>query len=184
MYKIENLIFKTNDPVKFHQPGFRKRYYNHYKINDTRELVDEYIKSISWISQYYLNGIPDWSFYYKFDIAPLSEDLIRYFNPSLLNFKFEIHKPLSPIEQLSCVLHPLSFYLLPPILKIFIYKIINYFLKKVKIDMINKSKYFKCIPILPDFNISYIKNTVNQNLHKLSYLEKKEIHYKKNLFSM
>ena len=117
LYKIENLIFKTNDPVKFHLPGFRKRYYEHYKINNIEELVNEYIKSISWISQYYLNGIPDWSFYYKFDVAPLSEDLIQYFNPSLLNFKFKINKPLSPIEQLSCVLHPLSFYLLPPVLK-------------------------------------------------------------------
>ena len=50
--------------------------------------------------------------------------------------------------------------------------------------MINKSKYFKCIPILPDFNISYIKNTISQNLHKLSYKEKQRNILKKNLFLM
>lgn len=162
MYKIENMMFPFNDPVKLGVEKYEERYYKHYEVKDVKHLVHNYLKSISWISQYYLKGVPSWTFYYHYDIAPLATDLVKHYDHSLLNFSFELQQPLKPIEQLSLVLHPFSFYLLPPSIKHCLLKETKLFPKQFKLDYINKSKYFKVIPILPQFNVEKVKTLVGK----------------------
>lgn len=177
IYKIENMMFSFPDPVQLHKEGYKKRYYLHYEEDNPKQVVQEYLKSISWISQYYLTGLPSWDFHYKYDIAPFSSDLVEYFDPACLNVQFTLGEPLKPFEQLSVVLHPFSFYLLPKHIKERLLREEKAYPKRFEIDLLNKSKYFKTIPLLPKFNVALAKQIVGSV--SLSYYERSRNHFEK-----
>ena len=161
MYKINNLIFQYKDPVQIGKENFKQRYYEHYKIDDVTKMVSEYIKSISWIQQYYFNDTPSWTYYYPYHVAPFISDIIQYFNNSVVNYNFKPSKPYYPFEQLSMVLHPYNFYLLPRTIKDY-YSMTKDDMHPTRfdIDYLYKTKHFKTIPLLPNINVKFIKDSV------------------------
>ena len=167
MYKIENLLFKIDDPILLGEEGYRERYYIHYGLMDKIDnMCEEYIKSISWISQYYIKECPSWEYYYPYDIAPLAEDLREYVKKRdiklLINYHFEKGNSLRPYEQLALVLPTSSFNLLPKKITDELRKEKDIYIEKYDLDLLNKSKYFKVIPILPDFRVEKVKEIINK----------------------
>lgn len=161
IYKIDNLLFKIEDPILLGEEGYRERYYEHYGLNDKIDIMcEEYLRSISWISQYYLKECPSWRYYYPFDIAPLGEDLYQYVLKNnikpIINYEFKRGNSLKPFQQLALVLPPGSFNLLPKKIGDELKKEKDLYPEKYKLDLLNKSKYFKVIPLLPDFRIEKI----------------------------
>ena len=80
MFKIENLMFQISDPIQIGKTEYNKRYYEHYMLHDKKNVVDEYIKNISWIHQYYFKGVPSWTCYYPYHVAPFLSDIIAHFS--------------------------------------------------------------------------------------------------------
>jgi 5'-3' exonuclease len=175
--KIENLLFKIDDDIelgKDDKENYKFRYYSKYynsQINQ-KELVKyscyKYIEGLIWVANYYFNKCESWDWYFPFDHAPFISDLadnLKRFNLEEIKFNKE-SSPLKPVEQLLCVLPNKSNYLVPKeyrwLMKDINSPIINLYPDSFEIDLLYKSKYWECIPILPDLEVDNVKNEVSK----------------------
>jgi 5'-3' exonuclease len=110
---------------KLDMAGYRREYYQKADIDVDREpsgtyqvkkMCIEYLRSIVWVFQYYVHGIPSWRHFYPYHYAPLMGDLAQVMK-DLIDldelYKFTPDQPLLPFVQLLCVLPPASADLLP-----------------------------------------------------------------------
>lgn len=98
----EEIKVINEDYVKFDKPGYENRYYNYYKISNIKQSCYEYIKTLTWIYQYYNNNTHvHYNWMYPYESTPLVSDLIKY---NFSNFTFEKSLPLSSKEQLFYIL--------------------------------------------------------------------------------
>jgi 5'-3' exonuclease len=173
MFKIENLMFKINDPVKIGIDSFdeySKRFYYHYfNINDNQEInkirnnmVHNYLEGLKWVTHYYFDKCPCWDYYYKFDVAPFINDINKV-NINFKDIKFKLGTSINPIEQLLLVLPPQSSYLLPKKIRFLVHSdkspIYHLFPIDFEQDFINKHKYWMGIPQLPHIELNLVRKT-------------------------
>jgi 5'-3' exoribonuclease 1 len=168
VFKIENLKFKINNPVRLGCNSYqemRLRYYKYYwniEENEIEEfsknLVKHYLYGLKWITVYYFDQCPSWNWYFPFDNPPFITDIYKYMDETKLNkIKFELGKPIRPFLQLLLVLPIQSQYLLPDIFAKYIYQINSAYPKFFSQDFLNKFKYWMAQPILPPLNLSLVK---------------------------
>ena len=73
---------------------------NQKEHNNSKEMVNEYLKGLSWLTNYYFNSKADETWYYKFHNSPSLNNIYNYFNHSLLNFEFkDVLLNITPLEQ-------------------------------------------------------------------------------------
>ena len=188
MFKIENLMFKINDPVKIGIDSFDEystRFYNHYfNITNNEEItkiknnmVINYLEGLKWVTLYYFDKCPCWDYYYKFDVAPFINDInnnamhnnamhnnAMHNNTMYINdIKFKLGTSINPIEQLLLVLPPQSSYLLPKSVRFLVHNekspIYHLFPTDFEQDFINKHKYWMAIPLLPHIELNLVRKT-------------------------
>jgi len=178
--------FKIYDPIQLGKDKadlWKWRYYEHYcgmtecQQEFINEMCNNYLKGILWTTQYYFNKCPSWRWQYYHFHAPFISDITAYYVNTKIDInliKFQKSKPLQPCEQLLAVLPPPCAYMLPKEYKKLILSadspIIDMYPEKIKLDMINKSLYWKCIPYIPRIDIKRIENAT-KNI-KLSKFEK------------
>ncbi len=99
--------------------GWQSRYYErlfHMDITDERrkQICFNYMEALEWTMKYYTTGCVDWRWKYKYNYAPLLEDLVKYI-PYFQTRFFEKNNNsvVSPYTQLSYVLPRSSLDLLP-----------------------------------------------------------------------
>jgi len=187
IYKIENLLFKIDDPIKLgyddrdtklDKEGWRERYYKYnWDVsadeleNFSKSVVEHYLKGLKWMTLYYFDKIPSWDWYFPFDFPPLMHDIHKYLI-NINNIPLELSYPMKPFMQLLTVLPPQSYYLLPETF----HKIITNpksslaYLYPIKFEQnfINKKKHWMGIPILPPMDINLIKYIHNKYTNELS----------------
>ena len=184
VHKIDNLQFKIIDPIKLGSGSmeeWRMRYYKHYWDIDADELeefsmkmVQNYMIGIKWVSLYYFDECPSWSWYYPYDHPPFISDIAKYSK----NFKvsFELGKPLKPFMQLLAVLPPQSNFLLPPSIRKLVLdprSSLSYaYPMEFTQDFINKHKYWMGIPNLPPLDMELLKHSYKKYEDELSKEEK------------
>lgn len=183
IYRIQNLMFYYHDPIKLGVKGYEKRYYKHYNVQKVDKMVHHYLEMISWIHQYYFQSSTSWRTFYPYHAAPFVKDIITYFVPAYLNRSFKEDTPLCPFEQLSCVLHPYSFYLLPKTIKM-AYLDIKHKSQPTRfnLDYLYKTKHFKAIPIIPNPDVEFASKIVKTCHPKLSEQEKNRNRIRKESF--
>jgi 5'-3' exonuclease len=72
----------------------------------------QYIESVQWTFDYYVHGrVNDWDWSYEFAAAPLFTEIIKVGVPAPV---LSISDAPTPVEQLSIVLPPESYHLIPP----------------------------------------------------------------------
>ena len=176
MHKIDNLQFKIVDPVKLGygiERDWKFKYYDHYfhssheQVAFIKEISYEYIIGLYWIANYYFDKCSSWTWYYPFEHSPLLTDLaihIKTFDPSTVSFK--LGKPLEQFEQLLTVLPAKSNFLLPKELRSLMTlktsKLKHLYPTDYELDMIDKNKYWQCIPNLPMLDVKLIKKEKNK----------------------
>jgi 5'-3' exonuclease len=187
IFKIENLQFKINDPIKLGSDNsveWKKRYYKHYwnieeyEIEEFSEkLVYHYIMGIKWITSYYFEKCPSWNWYYPFDYPPFISDIAKYL--PLINIdliKFKLGSPLKPFMQLLSVLPPQSNYLLPNTLRKLVLNsnssLIYMYPIEFEQDFINKHRHWAGIPKLPPLDIELVKHMFYKYQDELTKEEK------------
>lgn len=183
MFRIENLMFKIDDPVQLGSDShveWRKRYYQHYfHTNETEidkyafTMSKEYFRGMVWVANYYFDTCPSWDWYYPYDHGPFMSDLSDSLTKiSLDSFKFKKGKPIVPYVQLLCVLPPQSADLLPKSLqKIMLNSkssLIHLYPTDFKQDFLNKNRYWQAIPHLPPLEIASVIHSYNKYKSKLS----------------
>ena len=98
LFKIENLLFKIEDPVKLgidSEEQWKFRYYKNYFciINNYETIVSEacfnYLKGLIWNCYYYFFKCPSWTWYYNHNYTPFISDIRKYIkNFNFNDFKF------------------------------------------------------------------------------------------------
>lgn len=179
--RIETLRFKIDDPVKLGEGEFDEysgRYYDHYFYGNSNETIVkicyEYLKGLTWVSNYYFFRVPSWDYYYPYDQAPFLKDLSKVISlMDMSHFKFKTGKPLKPLEQLLAVMPPQSKYLLPKKVQSLFAEgspLGHLYPEDFKQDFLHKRKYWQGIPLLPFLEIDSIKKefsklekSLNQN---------------------
>ena len=173
MHKIENLMFKIDDPIKLGSDSselWEKRYHKHYfgvekdYENFVKEMCKHYVIGLKWVTLYYFDKCASWDWYFPYDHPPFLKSISKYSKIFKFNkIKFELGKPLKPFVQLMCVLPPQSAFLLPKKLQkpmtnpnsslAHLYPI------DFKQDFIGKSRYWMGIPFLPNLEIQLVNRT-------------------------
>ena len=187
VFKIDNLQFKINDPIKLgsdNSDDWKKRYYKHYwnieedEINEfSKKLVYHYLMGIKWVTSYYFDKCPSWNWYYPFDYPPFISDIAKYL--PLINIDsitFKLGSPLKPFMQLLSVLPPQSNYLIPKTLRKLMLNsnssLIYMYPNEFEQDFINKHRHWAAIPKLPPLDIELVKHMFNKYQDELLSEEK------------
>ena len=179
VHRIENLQFKINDPIMLgsdKSSEWKKRYYKYYfNINDSMiedfsyKMVEEYMNGLLWVTKYYFDKCPSWTWYYPYDYPPFLEDMLLFLEKNKTfdfnNIKFEYGSPLKPFNQLMLVLPPQSSYLIPKELSHIVHNkksLISYMYPiNIKQDFIGKNKHWMGIPNLPCIDLELVKSVYN-----------------------
>jgi 5'-3' exonuclease len=116
----------NTDDLKLLEPGWKDRFYNHYfsftqnNWNEKNSMVLNYLEGLQWNLNYYLFGIKNWMWHYKYHAAPFFGDIFHYLQKrgtqQLAKNCFYVGKETakpSSIEQLLVVLPPQSISLIP-----------------------------------------------------------------------
>jgi 5'-3' exonuclease len=102
----------TEETVVIDLDGYKKAYYEKKNIKSVESASHDYLDGCQWVLTYYLSGIDDWSWVYPYSYAPFAMEIsesISTYTPSSYNRK----TPITPFEQLLCVIPPKSSNLLP-----------------------------------------------------------------------
>ena len=169
MFKINNLLFKINDPIGIGiNSDYRNKYYKHYfNVDDdeieefVEKIVKHYLIGIKWVMFYYFDKIPDWTWYYPYDYPPFISDINKYLI-NLNDIHFNEGKPMTPFEQLLNILPPQSAeYLLPTnLVKLTTLSnssLIHLYPLNIDIDFLYKNRYWEGIPKLPCMEVKLVR---------------------------
>lgn len=180
--QIVNWFNYENDNI------WKKQYYLYFFPKETTidEICEEYLKSLVFTLRYYLNSIPSWNWVYKYKVAPLPSDLIRYINSQksfdINSYNFGESKMeglCTPMLQLLYVLPPQSKLLNEDQKKIMNSEKYKYwFPQTFYLDTYSGEKFIYAEPVLPDLDITTLKEmekdfseeTIRSPLNKLKML--------------
>lgn len=139
-------------------PFWRSTYYKTFlnvaynDIAQVDEVCKNYLEGLTWNLTYYLKNETTNAWYYKYDSAPLLQDLLRYLqkHPELPT-PAPSHLTLTPHQQLALVLPYQSLHLLPTTPKhMHMYPV------AFKLKTFLKAQLWECTPILPPLNLKYV----------------------------
>ena len=88
--------------------GYKKEYYQKkMNINSEDELKDaciKYIEGLQWVLTYYVEGVPNWKWFYPYYYAPFLSDIVKYMEDyDKPSYNRKSH-PYNPFMHLLCVL--------------------------------------------------------------------------------
>jgi 5'-3' exonuclease len=184
IFKIENLLFKVNDPIGVGvNSDYRNKYYKHYfDVSDeeleefVEELVKNYLIGIRWVAHYYFQKNPDWFWYYTYDYPPFITDISKYLI-NMNEIKFSENKAMTPLEQLLIILPAQSKYLLPKSFERLVSNpessLSHLYPVDFQIDFLYKHRYWEGIPQLPPLEVKLSRYAYKKYKDELT---KDEIH--------
>ena len=187
---VEN---KCEDVIRYHEPGWRNRYYNyHFHICNRHQsefnkriqpIGHSFLEGVKWSLLYYQGEHSNWTWYYKYHAAPLVSDLLTSLDTFNFNeFVFPENKPVLPFVQLMSILPPESSKLLPYFIGDLMKSraLHEMYPLKIELSMIGKKYLWECKPLLPDINMEKLSNLVlrvfNQKYQFTTSIRKRNSH--------
>ncbi len=157
---------------------YREEYYNKY-FKESREWVcRDYLDGLCFVGQYYHFGMPDWQYQYPHDHAPFFTDLAEYLSEvkeELWEVEFPHSTPLSPLEQLMCVLPHESKFMLPRCVQSFYdekSELEDLYPKEFLIDRDGVEQEYEALVLLPRIEPERIRRAFDKVRHLLSPMER------------
>lgn len=149
---------------------YRKLYYKKAgvdadNIRERHLLCKNYMQGLDWVQYYYHAKPLNWHWFYPYHYSPLATDLFEYLMTRPLKLSrvaTRIHPPISPFQQLLCVVPPQSSHLLPEHLRcIYTGELSHYYPTQFDIDLEGKLQDWEGIANLPFVDISKLINVYN-----------------------
>jgi 5'-3' exonuclease len=141
------------------------------------KMVKDYITTMQWCINYYLDDCKSWSWGYNYMVAPLIKDIIKYYPKEIEIIPKK--RELNPVEQLILAIPPYTYkfviekdiikkiqnekdigYMFPESFDIDVNKEMIYWKCHVKIPMVEYDEYIKSIKLI---NIINSKNLIIKN---------------------
>lgn len=173
------------DLKQYREDYFKEKLFIDQK-KDKDQYCNEYLKSLIFVLRYYLRGIPDYHFSFKYHYSPFFSDLYEYIlniKEDTIDFKFENNKPLSLYEQLVAILPVESKNLIPKQLHC-LYEIdsdiYDFYPSNFKIDLDGKKDDYLGIVCLPFIDVKRLKEAYSKiDLKNLTEFERKRNYFGK-----
>ncbi|MAI15022.1 MAG: hypothetical protein CMM15_13490 [Rhodospirillaceae bacterium] len=153
---------KINYNAEKHQ--WKAQYYEHFLQIDSKnfsvyngkrtKVVQEYLKSLMFTLRYYNQGCPSWTWHYHYPMPPVFQDVFTVLEKQhfdLNRITFEKGIPFSPYQQLSLILPPQKFDLLPSSFQHLLKKFAAFYPMDFRIDAVLGLKYIYSEARLPEF---------------------------------
>lgn len=134
-------------------------YKNKLGGRSVREICFQYIEGLQWVLNYYTTGITSWKWYYPHYYTVFSSDLSK-FVLEYQTIQYTPSTPLTPFEQLLCVLPPFSSSILPSPLNTLLEEkspLKKYYPEGFDIDLEGKRNDWEGIAILPFIDLKLIQ---------------------------
>lgn len=108
-------------------------------------------------------GVASWSWFYPHHHAPTMSDIHRFLMDHADKFeaRFEFGAPLSPDEQLLCVLPPQSFDLLSDVAKIAAQRL-PFYPSSFGEDCVHKQQRWQTIPDIPFIEVQKVRRALHK----------------------
>ncbi len=166
---LRNIV--TNDPIRLGDgmpDEYKFRYYAHYfKTSEhvdymIKKLCENYLEGLVWVAKYYFEECPSWRWQYKYTHAPFLSDIVKYMH--LISNDIPYSPPVNMYTQLVGVIPNIYAYILPEPLRYLSSSksspICDMFPTSYQIDMINKTQFYKCVPMIPYLDINRVEAVV------------------------
>ena len=171
-------VFNKNNYLKLGSNDWRNLYDKYYfnignPIKDSaliNKICENYIEGLQWNIKYYLESCVSYSWFYKYQNAPLLKYLVVYLIDRIYpkNFKDESY---TAFEQLAIVLPKESSHLWCKEYKNIVDRDLNLLINypsNFKLDTLNKFYLHDCEPVLCEFNDDYLRSVFKKiNLNSL-----------------
>jgi 5'-3' exonuclease len=167
--------YKTEDDKEIFLDfdSYRDEYYKSKNIINLKTICEDYLDGCQWVLTYYVNGISDWNYIYKYHYSPFAIDLAKYVG----NYNFKPKEktfPALPFEQLMCVLPPKNSNFLPqPLDKAFTTSLKNFCPVKFNINYEGKKKRWEGVVELPIVDFDIIRKVYRENEKYIDKIEMK-----------
>lgn len=110
---LEQCTERTNGKTKVYIDKYRTDYYNAKFGNISEEVVcHKYIEGMQWVLSYYVEGVPNWKWFFPYHYAPAASMIATYAS-TYKHVDYDATIPATPFQQLLSVLPPKSAYLIP-----------------------------------------------------------------------
>ncbi len=177
--------FNNDTKINLGEQGWMNDYYKYYfninnvitRKDDINDICNNYVEGLQWNIKYYLEKCPSYTWYYKYRAAPCLRELSIFLINRVYPAKFDDETTFTPLEQLSIVLPIQSSHLWANLFKKQLntdFKLLSYYPKDFKLDLVNHNFLYECDPILCDVDHNYIKD-IHTSL-TLSNFEKERNH--------
>lgn len=148
---------------------YRDEYYQEKLPDvDIKELCHHYLDGMQWVFDYYLDGVPNWSWYFDYHYAPFAHTLARH----VKDYQFKRYEPSSPTEpflQLLTVLPPLSARLLPAPLDTFLASgMSEYCPMDFQTDLAGKRNTWEQVVLIPKIDYRRINRKYRSHVRRVS----------------
>jgi 5'-3' exonuclease len=158
--------------------GWKERFYRHYfhfdmnSWNEKNAMMLNYLEGLQWNLTYYLKGVQNWQWNYRYHAAPFFADMFHFISKrgvgGIIQACRQVAAPARPpnnIEQLLVVLPPQSSNLIPmPYRELMtnykVSNIIDIYPVGFNLDFYYKQKDWEYKPILPDIDFSRIQKEI------------------------
>ena len=149
---------KVDDHYELDFESYREDTYKKYGIEDLDDACHSYVDGCAWVLTYYLKGVKDWSYVYKYNYSPFAYDLTLLLT-SYTPKKFVNVSPIPMFLQLLCVIPPTSANLLPsPLNSVLTNRLFSkYFPTSFHINYEGKKKKWEGVVELPAVDVSEIR---------------------------
>ena len=165
------------DSLQLLESGWKERFYENYfgfeqnNWNCKNDMILNYLEGLQWNLDYYLTGVKNWMWHYKYHAAPFFGDMYHYLKKRgtiqlQKNIQYvtrSTHKP-SSIEQLLVVLPPQSIDLIPKkyqsLMTSIDSDIIDLYPISYGLEYYYKAKDWEYKPKLPDVQFSRVVHAV------------------------
>jgi len=157
---------------------YRKLYYEK-KLHDADpyDVCHEYFKGMLFVLRYYIDGIPDYQWFYPFHKSPFFMDMYESVEDFDGEMKFENRGPLSSFEQLLAVMPPGSVDILPSALKSLVTDnnsdIADFYPDTFEVDLDGKKKEWEGVAILSFVDVKRLKDAYTTKISELTETEQR-----------
>jgi len=156
-YEHFNKVF---DKIDYYNPSWNDQYNRHFfGSENVDQICHDYYKSLCFCLGYYYNGVPSWTWFYRYRAAPSIRQFVCYLEKNInIKVTWEPSEPFTPFEQLMFILPKQSFKLLPKVLNDS--ELDEYYPKNFILDIVQGQKFIYSDAILPEIPPEVIRDKI------------------------